>query len=380
MPTSTPNTEQARLHLNRAIDLRIEGNNQESATELSKAIMIDPTLVGDEYVRTLAAVVTDLPAEAAIAKLRGSGRQPAKLAPTWTCSFCGTMDARGDTCPNCGAPRPATAPISAGSIAGDRKIETLSLSEMFLLNPAHKNFLQGKSRQLEPSSIFARGCMMIFMVPFILVGIGIILFTAVEWNNLLQISRSSVTAQAEVISRRTGSDSDGDDYYKVTYQFRVADRAFKNERSVNSSEYDRLKAGVRVPIVYAANNPTISYLQSENRNTLPLFLTLFGVCWNGIILSVIVAGLGARQKNQRLERDGVLLKGTIVEISGREDSDNDYIVKLKYAFRTPNDRELVKQESCTRNDLKRGKQKERLPLTGTPVAVLYANDSCFKVM
>jgi hypothetical protein len=258
--------------------------------------------------------------------------------------------------------------------------ETISISDIFLFNPAHKDFLLGKSRKLEPMTGFAGGCMTLFMLPFVLVGIGVIIFAAAEWSKFVQISRSSVTAQAEVIDRRSGTDSDGDDYYKVTYQFFAQDRAFKNERSVSASEYKGMTKGKRVPIVYARTNPSISYLQGENQSSLPLFMTFFGVCWNGFVFMFVAGLVVSWRTNKRLEREGMLLKGTVVEASGREDSDNDYIVKLKYAFRTPNDREIVKQESQTRNDMKNGKKRERLPLAGAQVAVLYADDSCFKVM
>jgi hypothetical protein len=138
--------------------------------------------------------------------------------------------------------------------------------------------------------------------------------------------------------------------------------------------------GTHVPIVYARTNPTISYLQGEDQRSLPLFLTLFGVCWNGFIFLFIGGAVDTWRTNKRLMREGVLLKGTVVEARGHMDSDNDYNVKLKYAFHTPNGREIVKQESQIRNDMKHGKKRERLPLAGTQVAVLYADDTCCKVM
>jgi hypothetical protein len=218
------------------------------------------------------------------------------------------------------------------------------------------------------------------MIPFVLVGIGVIIYATVEWSKLAQIARSSATIQAEIIDRRSGTDSDGDDYYKITYRFYVRDRAFKNERSVSASEYKGMTKGKHVPIVYARTDPTISYLQGENQSSTPLFMTFFGICWNGFVFLFVGGLVVSWRTNKRLEREGVLLKGAVVEASGHTDSDNDYIVKLKYAFSAPNGREIVKQESHTRNDMRRGKTKERLPLAGTQVAVLYADDTCFKVM
>jgi hypothetical protein len=258
--------------------------------------------------------------------------------------------------------------------------ETISISDIFLFNPTHKNFLLGTSRKLEPLSAFSSGCTTLFMLPFVLAGIGVIMFAAAEWGKLVQISRSSVTAQAEVIDRRSGTDSDGDDYYKVTYRFYVDDRVFKNERSVSSGEYNGMTKGKRVSIVYARSDPSISYFEGENRISLPLLMTFFSVCWNGFIFLFIGGAAVNLFKNRRLEREGVLLKGTVVDASGKEDSDNDYNVNLKYAFSTPNGRKIVKQESRVRNDMKKGKTRERLPMAGAQVAVLYADDSCFKVM
>lgn len=389
-PYSSDDKERARSHLNQAVDLRIAGKDHEAAEQLSRALALDPALADDSYVRELAAVVTRLPAESAIAKLGGvrgtqvsgrPGKNPALNGLAWTCSFCGsTNTASGDDCPSCGAARPANEAGQAAGPTGPINKETISISDIFLLNPAHKNFLLGKSRKLEAASGFAGGCLTLFMVPFVLVGIGVIIFAAVEWNKIMQINRSSVTAQAEVIDRRNGTDSDGDDYYKVTYRFYVQDRAFRNERNVNASQYKEMTRGSRVPIVYARADPTISYLQGENQSSTPLFATFFGVCWNGFVFLLIGGALVNSRRNKRLEREGALLKGTVVEASGYEDSDNDYNVKLKYAFRTPNGKEIVRQESHTRNDMKSGKTRERLPLAGTQVAVLFADDTCFKVM
>lgn len=301
-------------------------------------------------------------------------------SPTWTCNFCGatnSVDLRGDACPNCGARRDNR----AGAISPRTfNREAISINDIFLLNPAHKDFLLGKTRKLETFFGAAGGCIMLFMIPFVLVGIGVIIFAATEWGKILQISRSSATVRAEVIDQQSGTDSDGDDYYRITYRFFVQDHAYMNERSVSESEYRKLTTGMRVPIIYARADPSISYLEGENRNSQPLFLTIFSVCWNGFVFLFVGAIVATARINRRLEREGVLLKGTVVDANGREDSDNDYIVKLKYAFRTPNGKEIVKQESQTRNDMKKGKTRERLPLTGTQVAVLYADDKCFKVM
>ena len=59
---------------------------------------------------------------------------------SWTCSFCGSETTDSHRCPNCGAERQAAHNLVAAKTAVD--VNT------FLLNPAHRDYVLGKSSSL----------------------------------------------------------------------------------------------------------------------------------------------------------------------------------------------------------------------------------------
>jgi hypothetical protein len=107
-----------------------------------------------------------------------------------------------------------------------------------------------------------------------------------------------------------------------------------------------------------------------------ILLTVFTIIWDLFVFGMVFAGITTYRRGKRLEREGRLIKGSVVSCKGSTDSDEDYTIKLKYTFRSPTGRDIHKQESHIRNDLK----KVALPAPGTSVAVLYADDTCYQVM
>jgi hypothetical protein len=81
----------------------------------------------------------------------------------------------------------------------------------------------------------------------------------------------------------------------------------------------------------------------------------------------------------RLEQEGFLIPGEVVEakwdkaITGQSTQN---VVRLRYAFVTPHNRRIVKEEAQVRNDL----DFNQLPVPKTPLAIVYASDGCFRVL
>jgi hypothetical protein len=81
------------------------------------------------------------------------------------------------------------------------------------------------------------------------------------------------------------------------------------------------------------------------------------------------------RKLRRLETEGHLLEGQVTHCSGVTHKSN-YEVKLSYCFYTPDERPLRDKTSRIRHDL----YLTALPQPGTPVAVLYLDDTNFRVL
>jgi len=258
--------------------------------------------------------------------------------------------------------------------------ETVSISDLFLLNTAHRDFVLGKSRSLRaPLMLGMGGCGVLFITPFVLAGLFILGFAVTNWINTIRLNTGGVTVQGQIVDLDVDYDSDGDTYY-ATYRFSPLDtrQSYTHRESISSGFYGKLKEGSWVNVTYHRSDPTLSRLADDAGSdmTQNILLTVFTLVWNLFVGGLVFAGITTYRRSKRLEREGRLIKGTVVSCKGHTDSDDDYTIKLKYTFRSPTGRAINKQESHIRNDLK----KAALPAPGTSVAVLYADDTCYQVM
>ncbi len=136
----------------------------------------------------------------------------------------------------------------------------------------------------------------------------------------------------------------------------------------------------------------------KRRGRIPLWLAVIGLLAVGLIWAyiidasnpddklIITAGaltvavfaltlLGVIRRRGGLLRRRVL-RGQVVECTGRTDDDGDYKILLHYRFRTPTDTVLTGEVRQIRNDLR----QMALPVSGTPVAVFYQNPRSYRLL
>lgn len=78
-----------------------------------------------------------------------------------------------------------------------------------------------------------------------------------------------------------------------------------------------------------------------------------------------------------LETTGTLLTGRIISVKSDQAVTSNGMktaLRLRYEFTTPQGRRLEREEAQLRENLK------ELPAIGTPVAVMYSADNCFRVL
>ncbi len=103
----------------------------------------------------------------------------------------------------------------------------------------------------------------------------------------------------------------------------------------------------------------------------------FGLIFGIIFLIVVVSWVRNQQRMTRLAASGQVYLGQVVYSNGRwvssgsgSSRSSSYRVTVRYVLRLPDGRTVNGEATATRGDLAR----KALPLTGSPVAVLYASE------
>ncbi|MAS35202.1 MAG: hypothetical protein CL610_14415 [Anaerolineaceae bacterium] len=299
---------------------------------------------------------------------------------TWVCRFCGTPNTGGNYCDSCGAHRAATdQPIETPRTFKPRSQPLTDANEVFLLQSNHRRFIIGDSRRLHTTlGTMSFGCGFLFMIPFILAGFLVIFLMAQEWhhNNLLnttgQVIRGEYTGNHVV-----EDDDDGGITYYADYVYTVDDVVYVGDQSVDYDLYRRVERGMNVDVEYVPSDPAISRLAGTDDAGEIIFLGIFSVIWNGVTWGIVGAFLYSYGRDRILARDGQLVRGELVSIRRKTDSDNDTMLHAEYRFSAPDSGEvIVSKQKQQRNDMRR----KPLPDAGTPVAVLYKNPNHFKML
>jgi hypothetical protein len=291
-------------------------------------------------------------------------------SPTWKCPSCGADNRLNEaSCRYCGTAHSA-------AISSDTRVDAPDPSSIFVLNPGHTRFLKTGDRRLLMGSRFGYGCTLLFMLPFLLAGIALLVGGLWQFQKDTSLNAAGVVTTGRYIDRYTSTDSDDDTSYYVVVQFQHQGQNYTHTQSVSNDYYNRAEQGGKTNIRYLPTDPTNASLADYNSSpALPLIG--FGVLWNVAIVWIIWNIRRTMRQNRTLALEGRLVDGNIVAAKGKTDSDNDYIVTVEYDFRSPGSgQRITKRESATRNDLK----GEPLPGVGAPVKVLYRDDRHFKLL
>jgi hypothetical protein len=257
--------------------------------------------------------------------------------------------------------------------------------EPFVLNPDNRPLLDEGA----PTSALASNSnpTMIQVMYFVLIlGVlftGLMLAVAVsEWTTWAALRDAGVSTEATITGRSIDDSGESTAYYvSYTYAHTPADgdpRTYQSEERVNSDTYDSAEQGRRVAALYIPDDP--------ERVTIDVRLEppWFSVVGAGffLILFIIVPGGGIfierrhTQVAQRLRESSSMLPGEVVKCTGSA-ADDDYHVRLTYRFQSPASGKTLQQaQRLQRDDM----GDESLPAPGTPVIVLYRDDTTFQVL
>lgn len=287
----------------------------------------------------------------------------------WLCIFCGA-DNSGASCTTCGRER---------SLQHDVEPEVPqqpgSFSDVFLLHPSNANFLHGQPNARLSSGRSSR----LILLPVLAITLFVMFLVYTEWRTFYMLSTTGQLIQGQYTGKRSSmTDNDSSPVYYAGFRYEVDGQSFEGDHQVIYELYERIETGAPVSILYAPSDPSIARIEEAHGLYFPAIYTL-------IIILLGLAGwrlfnntvIGRRQ-DVELARDGRLVRGELVSISGRaRDDKSRYRVTAKYRFQPPDGGEpVVATWRTLRPDLRR----TGLPEAGRPVMVLYKNRKLFRML
>jgi hypothetical protein len=147
-------------------------------------------------------------------------------------------------------------------------------------------------------SVIQKGCSVIFVMIFVLVGVGMVGISVKEFIDYRQLREDGMVVRGRMIDRYISTSEDSTSYYLV-YEFAAAnDRIYRDKQSVDRDLYDDFERGGSIQIEYDADNPTLSKVAGTNSVWTPLVLFCFGMGWT--VFSLIF--LGYQSYTKRIPR------------------------------------------------------------------------------
>ncbi len=246
-------------------------------------------------------------------------------------------------------------------------------ADVFLLNPKNKTFVEGKThRPVSPVSGFT----LVVLFAFAVGGIAALVMVLREWVVVVQLSAYGESTAGLVVDHRTESGEDSTTYY-ITFRYVIDDRLYIQEQAVGESAYDQFANSSRVVVRYFPADPNIARLTEPDTDTVGhnVLITLSIVVLNTFMWWKVRGTIKKNRRYQQLGREGRMVTGEVLRSEGHKDEDG-YIVTMHYCFQSPSGRPLLGKVSRTRNDLKR----KPLPEPGTPLVVLYLDDTSYELL
>lgn len=245
----------------------------------------------------------------------------------------------------------------------------------WLADTGHAAFVDGQTDR--PNAVlWQAGCGLLFMIPFVAVGLFVFGLTIKEWTEWYRLDTAGEVVSGRYEDRWITTSSDNDNYY-TAYFFYVNDAEYHDQIESRAS-YNRFEMGAPVAVLYWPDNPAISSLADYFDRPSP-FHIIFTLFWNSIVslFVVLIAGGAIRQMRMNRAQDKILIEGQVLRAKGRTASDDDFQLTMEVTFQSPQTGKLLTARAKgTHNNV----SSKILPAKGKAVLVLYANDDLHEIM
>jgi hypothetical protein len=263
--------------------------------------------------------------------------------------------------------------------------------DLFLLNPANRNFAEGKGPY--SSGNFTGTVSAMSALAKVALAAGSVLTLAALGIYFYQAhGRDSLIASVQSVQATVSGCEGPGRYQHIRFHYMA------NGTPYDQSAYDRLSiftggsglidacAAATVKLLYLAGDParwSIAPLSPITRDELqggisfpylaagPTCLLVAG------IFGLTASTLRRRQaKQERLGRYGVIFPGELIKAEMDDSENSIYNIRCKYRFTTNRGTALTGTSSGRRRDIGR----KNLPPPGTPLMVLYVDDDLYEAL
>jgi hypothetical protein len=220
------------------------------------------------------------------------------------------------------------------------------------------------------------GCFTFSVIVFFLIAFVGWSITIRDLIGQILLIQNPATTQGIVTKREIEEDSEDTTYHNLFYAFYVGDTRYEGEASVSEVFYNQHPENSTVDIAYVASDPGISRLSKDItvlnfRNAFFMFLL---TCF---FILIILYSYKENRKNHLLKRHGKLVRGQLLSITGKTDSEDDYILTLNLTFRTPDTSEII---TTTRHIIADHLKDVALPTDRVPIYIFYASKDNWEVL
>ena len=239
-------------------------------------------------------------------------------------------------------------------------------------------FAAGRSRVRHP--ILAAGCFIPIGLVFAAAGLIFAAFAGREayfYARLKFVDGREV--QGTVLFTKETTDGDGSTYRAGFGYLPVGDIGpLAGDHQIHEETFRRLRQGDAVNVVYSAGRPTISRIDGAAWQSPLIFLIAAGfiLVWMTMPVWFLWMGLKEIYLRRLLASEGRIVPGRIVYASSKRDTDDGYVVTIRFEFSAPTGQIAQGEASATLEDL-RGAD---LPRIGTGVLVMAAEEKNFAML
>lgn len=248
------------------------------------------------------------------------------------------------------------------------------MQDLLIINPKNQCFIDGIDAYPKgTTSQFSNGCLMLCCLPLVISAIVVILLTYHEYQEQ-QLFVDSRETMGAISSRYTSDNDDGISYY-LAFIYTVDGRSYLERQSVAQEIYYEFDVDQPISVTYASNDPSIAYITELPEKKSIIFFIILCMLWVIFVSFFTYAIIHNVQEVKRLKREGQLIYGEMLDISGKR-SDEDYLVTIKASFRSPQTYQPITGERrYMANHL-----ANQLPSSTTRIAIYYASDDLWEVL
>lgn len=234
----------------------------------------------------------------------------------------------------------------------------------FLMNPKHQKLLAGESTRIGNSYIMGAIALILLSI-----GVGALVYFGpqIQHYATLQTSDHVIQATVEDVWQTYTQQLP---VSRVRLAYTVEGQAYETAIQISNAFYERVQQGMSLALYYDPSDPNFILLVDDDHMKTNLHIPFVGIPLFMLVSASYTLFIDVR--NHRLSK-GQRLNGHLVE--ARFTSARGQHVHFDYRFTTPEGKQLRKKTMLNRPDLGTSRW---LPKAGTPVIVLYVNDTLFR--